>query len=51
VRSRFTAPTSMTEDDMREAALRQERIQVWIVGKAIRNVIVVPQKLVNIVVA
>ena len=34
-----------------EAALRHERIQEWIAGKAIRKVIIVPQKLVNIVVA
>jgi leucyl-tRNA synthetase len=51
VRSRLTAPASMAETDLREAALRHERIQEWIAGKAIHKVIVVPQKLVNIVVA
>jgi leucyl-tRNA synthetase len=51
VRSRLTAPASIAEDDLREAALRHERIQEWIAGKAIRKVIIVPQKLVNIVVA
>jgi leucyl-tRNA synthetase len=51
VRSRLTAPASLAEDDLREAALRHERIQEWIAGKTIRNVIVVPRKLVNIVVA
>jgi leucyl-tRNA synthetase len=51
VRSRLKAPASIAEDDLREAALRHERIQEWIAGKAIRKVIVVPQKLVNIVVA
>jgi leucyl-tRNA synthetase len=51
VRSRLTAPASMAEDDLREAALRHERIQEWVAGKAVRKVIVVPQKLVNIVVA
>jgi leucyl-tRNA synthetase len=51
VRSRLTAPAAMAEDDLREAALRHERIQEWIAGKSIRKVIVVPQKLVNIVVA
>ena len=50
VRSRFTAPASMAEDDLREAALGHERIQEWIAGKGIRKVVVVPQKLVNIVV-
>jgi leucyl-tRNA synthetase len=51
VRSRLMAPASIAEDDLREAALQHDRIQEWIVGKAIRKVIVVPQKLVNIVVA
>ena len=51
VRSRLVAPASIAEDDLREAALRHERIQEWIAGKAIRKVIIVPQKLVNIVVA
>jgi leucyl-tRNA synthetase len=51
VRSRLMAPASIGEDDLRDAALRHERIQEWIAGKAIRKVIIVPQKLVNIVVA
>jgi leucyl-tRNA synthetase len=51
VRSRLTAPASIGEDDLREAALRHERIQEWLAGKAVHKVIVVPQKLVNIVVA
>ena len=51
VRSRLMAPASIAEDDLREATLRHERIQEWIAGKAIRKVIIVPQKLVNIVVA
>ncbi|HEX9868250.1 MAG TPA: class I tRNA ligase family protein, partial [Candidatus Tectomicrobia bacterium] len=51
VRSRLTAPASIAEDDLREVALRHERIQEWVSGKTIRKVIVIPQKLVNIVVA
>jgi leucyl-tRNA synthetase len=51
VRSRLMAPASIAEADLREAALRHERIQEWIAGKAIHKVIIVPQKLVNIVVA
>jgi leucyl-tRNA synthetase len=51
VRSRLTAPASIAEDDLREVALRHERIQEWVAGKMIRKVIVIPQKLVNIVVA
>jgi leucyl-tRNA synthetase len=51
VRSRLTVPASITEDDLREATLHHERIQEWLTGKTVRKVIVVPQKLVNIVVA
>jgi leucyl-tRNA synthetase len=51
VRSRLTVSASITDDDLREAALHHERIQEWMVGKTVRKVIVVPQKLVNIVVA
>jgi leucyl-tRNA synthetase len=51
VRSRLTVPASLGEDDLRQAAITHERIQEWIAGKAIRRVVVVPQKLVNIVVA
>jgi leucyl-tRNA synthetase len=51
IRSRLTAPASIAEDDLREAALQHERIQEWVAGKTVRKVIVVPQKLVNIVVA
>jgi leucyl-tRNA synthetase len=51
VRSRLTAPASISEDDLRQAVLRHERIQEWLVGKTIQRVVIVPQKLVNIVVA
>ncbi len=51
VRSRLTVPASIAEDDLRAAALRYERIQEWVAGKTVRKVIVVPQRLVNIVVA
>jgi leucyl-tRNA synthetase len=51
VRSRLTAPVNIAEDDLRQTALRHERVQEWIAGKTIRKVIIVPQKLVNIVVA
>jgi leucyl-tRNA synthetase len=51
VRSRLTVPASIADDDLREAALHHERVQEWVVGRTVRNVIVVPQKLVNIVVA
>ena len=51
VRSRLTVPASIADAELREAALQHERIQEWLTAKSVRKVIVVPQKLVNIVVA
>jgi leucyl-tRNA synthetase len=50
VRSRLAVPASITDDELRQAALEHERIQEWLAGKTVRKVIVVPQRLVNIVV-
>ncbi|MGH8058624.1 MAG: class I tRNA ligase family protein, partial [Candidatus Entotheonellia bacterium] len=50
LRGRLTVPASLSEDDLQMAALRHERIQEWLAGKTVRKVIVVPQRLVNIVV-
>jgi leucyl-tRNA synthetase len=51
VRSRLTVPASIGEDELRQAAIEHERIQEWLAGKTISRVVVVPQKLVNVVVA
>jgi leucyl-tRNA synthetase len=51
VRSRLTVPASIADAELQEAALHHERIQEWLTEKNVRKVIVVPQKLVNIVVA
>jgi leucyl-tRNA synthetase len=51
VRGRLTVPASIADDELRQAALGHERVQEWLAGKAIRRVVVVPQKLVNIVAA
>ncbi|MBI3326903.1 MAG: class I tRNA ligase family protein, partial [Nitrospinae bacterium] len=50
VRSRLTVPAAIADEDLQAAALRHERIQEWITGKTIAKVVVVPQRLVNIVV-
>jgi leucyl-tRNA synthetase len=50
VRSRLTVPASIADAELQEAALHHERIQEWLTEKNVRKVIVVPQKLVNIVV-
>jgi leucyl-tRNA synthetase len=49
LRDRMTIPVSYGEGEVKAWALKSERIQKLIEGKAIKRVILVPQKLVNIV--
>jgi leucyl-tRNA synthetase len=49
LRSRFSAAADADEAALKEAALADERIVKFIDGKSIRKVIVVKNKLVNIV--
>jgi len=50
VRSRLRIGLAAAEDEIREQALAQPRIREWLAGKEIVKVIVVQQKLVNIVI-
>lgn len=50
VRDRLTVPADASEVMLREAALQSPRIQRYTEGNVIRDIIVVPQKLVNIVI-
>ncbi|MFQ6042279.1 MAG: leucine--tRNA ligase [Candidatus Poribacteria bacterium] len=50
LRSQTHVPADATEDEVREVVLADEKIQKYIVGKQVRKVIVVPQKLANVVV-
>jgi leucyl-tRNA synthetase len=50
VRNRVNISSSASEEEMKAAALADQKIQELTAGKAIRNVVVVPKKLVNIVV-
>jgi leucyl-tRNA synthetase len=49
VRSRIDVPASLTEDEIKKAALEDERLAQFLAGKEIRKVIVVKNKLVNVV--
>lgn len=49
LRDRMTIPASYGEEEVKAWALRSERIRKLIEGKAIKRVILVPRKLVNIV--
>ncbi|BDI30832.1 leucine--tRNA ligase [Capsulimonas corticalis] len=50
VRDKITAPAGLDNESLKAIALESERVQEHTHGKTIRNVIVVPGKLVNIVV-
>lgn len=49
VRAKLEVPADMAKDDIEKLALEQENVTKFTDGKAIRKVIVVPGKLVNIV--
>src|SRR5438132_932629 len=50
LRDRMKASILATEEELKAAALSNQKIQDRIAGKTVRNIIVVPRKLVNIVV-
>ena len=50
VRGRVNLPVNTAEEDVKKSAMSDERIKEWVAGKTIRKVIVVQNKLVNIVV-
>ena len=50
LRDRIKMPIAATEEELKTAALARPNIQERIAGKTVRNVIVVPKKLINIVV-
>jgi leucyl-tRNA synthetase len=51
LRGKITVAASAVEDEVKGAALAEERVKPFIDGKSIRKVVYVPGKLVNIVVA
>jgi leucyl-tRNA synthetase len=50
LRGRVNVDPGATEEDVRSAALADEHVQKWVEGKPVRKVIVVKDKLVNVVV-
>jgi leucyl-tRNA synthetase len=46
----LTVPADVTDEALREAALKDAKVVESIAGKAVVKVIVVPKKLVNVVV-
>jgi leucyl-tRNA synthetase len=50
VRSQVIMDSDSDQEEMKQAALSDEKVKNYIAGKEIKKVIVVPRKLVNIVV-
>jgi leucyl-tRNA synthetase len=50
VRSKIEVPADIKEDKLKELVLADERAEHWIAGKPVKNFILIPGKLVNIVV-
>jgi leucyl-tRNA synthetase len=50
LRSKIEVPADISEDKLKEMVLSDAKLAPWIQGKPIRNFILVPKKLVNIVV-
>ncbi len=50
VRDKITVPADVSEDDMKKTALGSERVLAHVNGKDVKNIFIVPGKLVNFVV-
>ncbi|NTV40985.1 MAG: leucine--tRNA ligase [Candidatus Moranbacteria bacterium] len=51
VRERLMVSPDVTEDEIKETALENEKVKIFIAGKEIKKIIFVPEKLINIVVS
>lgn len=49
LRAKLTTPKDITKDELEKQALADEKVQHHLEGKTVRNVIVIPGKLVNVV--
>ena len=50
VRARLTVPSAVSDDALRQTVLADERVKKFLNGQTVKQVIVVPKRLVNIVV-
>ncbi|TBR18903.1 leucine--tRNA ligase [bacterium] len=50
VRSRIEAPVNTAQEKLKEIVLSDDKLNPWLQGKSIKNFIVVPNKLINIVI-
>jgi leucyl-tRNA synthetase len=50
VRSKLQVPRSISEDELKELVLKDEKLAAWLEGKSPKKFIVVPNRLINIVI-
>jgi len=50
LRSKVDVPADINEEKLKELVLADEKLKPWIKGQPIKNFILVPKKLVNIVI-
>lgn len=50
MRFKIALPVNMSKEEVEEAALKAEEAQKWLEGKTVRKIIVVPNRIINIVV-
>jgi leucyl-tRNA synthetase len=50
LRDRITVPADIDDEKLRQVVLAREKVKRYVDGKSVRNTIIVPQRLVNIVV-
>jgi leucyl-tRNA synthetase len=50
LRSRLEVPSEISEDKLKELVLADEKMKTWLQNRPIKNLIIIPKKLVNIVI-
>jgi leucyl-tRNA synthetase len=50
VRSRISVPVDVSEEEVRQQALEDDKVRSFTEGKSVERVIVVPRRLINVVV-
>jgi leucyl-tRNA synthetase len=50
VRSKIEAPSDIRDDKLKELVLADEKVKQWLEGKTVKNIVIVPKRLISIVV-
>ena len=49
VRSKIEVPAGITDEELKGLVLGDERVKPWLEGKPVKNIVIVPKRLVSIV--